>query len=241
VNYITKTEEVKLRAYWDRGLWLFLALLALSVSAYAAPIALTNPGFDADATGTFVTGSLTGWTPNTTEYGVWNTQTSGGGVALAPLSANNVLFLSSVAGPLDGSVSQQTAVASVSGETYTFSIYASSRNDILQPVAFKLELYDGTTLIGSQSYTAGQVSNSQWSQFSVTATAQGAGLLGVRVSLDSSSASIPITGTSSTSKLQVLFDNASLDGNAVGAVPEPMTMSLIGGGLAGLAFLRRRK
>jgi len=224
---------------------LFIAIVTLSASCFAGAITLQNPGFDTDTTGSFITGTLTGWTPNTTEYGVWNTTSSA--IALAPLSVGNVLFLSTVAGTngmLDGSASQTTADAVIPDGTYTFSIYASKRNDLVGPIAFELQMYAGTgSAFAVQNFQATALSSSSWQQFSVTGVApsNATGNLGVRVTLVSAGMSMPGTINPDANKYQVLFDDAGALGPDASGVPEPMTMSLIGSGLAGVALLRRRK
>ncbi len=240
-----------MRASLRFSLLICVALFALSVSSFAAPITLTNGNFDADTTATFIAGTVSGWTPNTTEYGVWNTTGTGG--ALAPMSAGNVLFLSTLPGDggvLDGSVSQTSAVAAIVGQTYTFTIYAAERQSAISPVAFRLELYDEafpTSAFAVQNYTVSSLSSTQWNAFSVSGTAVHTGNVSVRITLDSTGVVLPGSLNPDMNKYQVIFDNASLvgpdanpDPNLAG-VPEPMTLSLIGGGLAGLAFLRRRQ
>lgn len=225
--------------------FLFFAIVTLSASCFAGAITLQNPGFDTDTTATFTTGTLTGWTPNTTEYGVWNTTSSA--IALTPMSVNNVLFLSTVAGDngiLDGSASQTSADAVIPDGTYTFSIYASKRNDLLGPIAFELQMYAGTgSAFAVQDFQASALSSSSWQQFSVTGVApsNAIGNLGVRVTLVSTGVNLPGALNADANKYQVLFDDAAAIGPDPSGVPEPMTMSLIGGGLAGFALLRRRK
>jgi hypothetical protein len=217
----------------------------LSAGAQAAPIALTNPGFDLDSTTNFGIGGVTGWDANPTEYGYWNTTVAPGtSQALAPLSLPNVLFISTIpgvgGGNYDGYASQATAVAIVPGQTYTFSIYAAKRFDIIQPVAFVLQLFDGTgNAFATQANAASSLSSSAWTEYTVTGVAPltATGTIGVRIALDSTGAILP-GGNQWVNKFQVLFDNASLVGPDV---PEPLTMIFVGEGLAILGLLRRRR
>lgn len=220
----------------------FTLLLALSVSLIAAPIALTNPNFDADVNVSgFTLGALTGWSPNTTEYGTWNTTSP----FIAPMSSGNVLFLSVVpgvtGGQLLGSVSQDSGAAVVPGGLYTFSIYVAKRGDIINAADYQLQLYSGSgPAFAVSNGSASALSSTGWTQYTVSGAASlsATGNIGVRVTL------MPGTlpgGGDSVNKLQTLFDNAALDGPGTSDMPEPMTLSLIGSGLAGLALLRRRK
>jgi hypothetical protein len=237
--------RVGLKFLTSKLLWICVAFFALSISSFAAPITLTNGNFDTDTTSTFIAGTVSGWTPNTTEYGVWNTTGTGG--ALAPLSASNVLYLSTMMSgnfQVDGSVSQTTTVAAIAGETYTFTIEAAKRNGLINPVAFRLELYDEafpTSAFAVQNFTASALSATQWNPFTVSGTAIHSGNVSVRITLDSTGVVLPGATNPDMNKFQVIFDDASLVGPDAAGVPEPMTMSLIGGGLAGLALLRRRQ
>jgi hypothetical protein len=217
----------------------------LAVSAQAGPIALANPGFDLDSTTNFGIGGVTGWDANPTEYGYWNTTVAPGTTqALAPLSLPNVLFISTIpgvgGGNLDGYASQATAVAVVPGVTYTFSIYAAKRLDLIQPVAFVLQLFDGTgNAFATQVNAASSLSSASWTEYTVTGAAPltATGNIGVRISLDSTGMVLP-GGNQWVNKFQVLFDNASLIDSQV---PEPLTMLFVGEGLAILGLLRRRR
>lgn len=223
------------------------AFAVMTTGLYAGPIALANPNFDADATSTFLLGTLSGWSTDTQEYGVWNTTSSMGlEQALSPMSLANVLYLGTIpdgqGGRLDGSAMQTTSVSITAGGTYIFSIYAASRKDAIQPVAFSLELFAGTgSAFAVQNYTASSLSSSSWTLYTVTGVAPGdaTGNIGVRVALNSTGLILPGATNPDLNKLQVLFENAGLTGPD--AVPEPAAASLIASGLFGLAYLRRRR
>ena len=217
----------------------------LSVGAQAGPIALVNPGFDVDSTTDFGIGGVTGWDANPTEYGYWNTTVAPGtSQALAPYSLPNVLFISTIprvgGGKIDGYASQTTAVAIVPGATYTFSIYAAKRLDMIQPVAFVLQLFDGTgNAFAAQANAASGLSSSTWTKYTVSGVAPltATGTIGVRIALNSTGMVLP-GGNQWVNKFQVLFDNASLAGPDV---PEPLSLIFVGEGLAILGLLRRRR
>ena len=204
-----------------------VALAVLTTGLYAGPIALANPNFDADATNTFLLGTLSGWSTNSQEYGVWNTTSSMGVTqALAPMSVTNVLYLGAIpdgqGGRLDGAVMQTTPVSVTTGGTYTFSIYAASRKDTIQPVAFSLELFAGAgNAFAVQNFTASSLSSSSWTLYTVTGVAPGnaAGNIGVRVALNSTGLILPGSTNPDLNKFQVLFENAGLTGPD--AVAEP--------------------
>lgn len=215
---------------------LSMVLLAYAASSQAAPIAITNFGFESPSLGAggIANGVATGWTVSNSNAGVWY-PTAGSYFNAAAPEGNQILFVG-FGSPAD--VNQTPLAATVQANmTYTLSFLLGQRLDLpLSTYSVSLEA-NGTTVLGSDSAGSPTAGNFNLRTIIFNSGASPATLgqpLGIFIHASGSS----VTGASG----QADFDKFSLDGSPTGApgVPEPATYVLIGAGITVIMLSRRR-
>ena len=219
--------------------------------AHAIPIAITNPSFEGPDTLTTATPPM-GWTVGGTGgAGVWDIAAFMSDFWAAPGAPDGTQIAYISVGPQPGSpayIEQSLGVSLMANQTYTLSGFVGHpcegdnpgtgcySNDNAPPplpltfTVWKAELLAGAIVLDSDSGTGP------------------AGPLGsfVPFSFDYDSGAAPLAGTLSirlsSNQAQTGFDMIALDREptAAAAVPVPATIALLGLGLAGLGFGRRK-
>jgi hypothetical protein len=217
-------------------------LTTLTVTAFAAGAAhanlLVNGSFESgvftdqgNATETFSAGNTTmpGWTVTGRQLSWINVGNPWG---LSAQDGNLFLDLTAyIAGAPFGGVTQ--TIATTLGQQYDLSFFLGSRTDLWGGPPISITASAAGV---SQTFTDNASHNiSTWTREDLLFTASG------------TSTAITLLGTAGVNYIGL--DNVSVDcvgtdcsgtPRSGGAVPEPATASLLGFGLAGLAFIRRR-
>lgn len=200
--------------------------------AEAVSIAITNPGFEAQALadGAWIDSTITGWsitgTSSEITAGPWDPTTSH--YSAIP-EGENVAFSK---GP---TIAQVLSTSLAPDTVYTLRVDVGHRKDQSTFPSYAVDLRAGSTLLGSASSPVPVADQFLTSTVMYTSPAVGlpTGFLEIRLQ-------VPEGGGGYS---QVNFDNVRLDATAVAAVPEPSTVGLLG--LAGLVWLghgwRRRR
>ena len=181
--------------------------LCLSVTSYAAPVPITNAGFETDvfADGGFANGLATGWTL-TPGAGTFNPNNTTHMPPSGAPEGQNTLFINS------GNVSQVLATNLVGNSIYTLNVEVCDRADGPTPV-YLIELLAGATVISNDMSTLAPV-------------APGSSCLTSTISYTSTQ-SDPEIGNALQIRLsrtigaggQVNYDNIRLDASPVPPVP----------------------
>jgi hypothetical protein len=203
------------------------ALLACSAMAKADSISITNFSFESPtlSPGQFTNyggdagvQNIPGWTAAGDWQGVQNG--TGGSYASVPDGVNYAYD--------DGGTIRQTLSSTLEVGTYTLSVYDGNREGRFS--GGTLELFAGSTLLGSAALTAPADNTFALTSFDVTALSSDANL-GQALTID-----LIGNGTGEGSVPSVDFDDVQL--NFI-AVPEPSTWAMMLGGVAVLAALAR--
>jgi hypothetical protein len=225
---------------------LFLAATAIAATAaFTAPAAMAgvvNGSFEdpQNSPGGATGGSLPGWTGDTgTNYYFGNT--TQGNTGLVPVNGTQLAFVNNFTNnaALTHGISQTLTDTLVGNTLYTLSAYFGWRSDNSKSVG-KLQLFAGGTASGG-----GVVGGTLLASTNVALT-QGNFVLGsVSFSVSSSD---PLIGQAISIRLggtpvadgfaQINFDQVTLTATAI---PEPASTALLGAGLLGLGFARRRR
>jgi hypothetical protein len=128
-----------------------MALLACATFSEAAPIAITNPGFESPAQvpGGVGSGVATGWTVSGTA-GVWYPSSGpAGGFNTAVPQGNQILYAGYTTA---GDVSQTLAATVQANTIYTLSFFLGQRNDGVSTNGYSVSLEaNGTTVLASDT------------------------------------------------------------------------------------------
>jgi hypothetical protein len=192
-------------------------MMAVPISGWATPITIANYSFEAQtfAYGKYTTQSITDWTKGAGISGVWYPPTS-----YFPSGApdgDNIAFLHSA------SISQLITATVHTGYTYTlgFDVGHCLGNPTY---TVQLVAYDGTT-------------DHVLAQSSGTSTYRSFEYLDFHYTADSTYNGDQLKIILTSSDQETDFDNITL---SYTHNPTPSTFLLLGSGLMGLAFLRRR-
>jgi len=210
---------------------------AIATSVHAAPIPVVNPSFETLPSGGLPFGCGTGCAYSAGDIPGW-VDMGGGGVWQPGPAAGNFTYLNSVpdgsrvAYTNGGYIWQQIGTVQP-GAIYQLLIDIGFRKDYIDPGNAWLQINDpGNTIVEQSSPFAAGTSaqfSGDWETYLAT------------LSPDQSFVGHPLYVVLSSSGVQGDFDNVRVSDNLrVNAVPEPLTLSLFGAGLAGAAALRRR-
>jgi hypothetical protein len=200
-------------------------MLLVGTEVSAAPIPITNPGFEDPAMpdGAFTVGTITGWVVGTgAEQGVFNPTT--GQIPVVPEG-------SQVGYSNGGSITQALSANLTANTQYNLSVQVGHRSECCGEPTFTIELLAGATTLTSAPInyvllTPGApfiTLNAPY--FASPADAHLGEQLSIRLS---------------SSGPQSDFDNVILDASTVGTrVPEPSTFLLLGSGVLALVVRSR--
>jgi hypothetical protein len=206
-----------------KSLLLGVAVLASSFHASAAAITVVNPSFEADvlASGSFNIGSITGWT---------SVGTSGAFRPIIGTEFNSIPDGSQTGYSNGGALSQVLSSLLANNTVYTLQVDVGKRLDCCTGFAPIVELFAGTSLLGTAPAANPAIGNFLTETFVYTSLVSdpNAGKA-LKIVLDSG-------GT------QTDFDNVRLGGVALAATtaPEPGTVALFGAGLGALLAVKKR-
>ena len=210
-------------------------LLAFAASSQAAPIAITNFGFEDPANAGILNGVANGWAVSNVFGGTWNI--SGGGFfnTVAP-EGSQILFVGYLGDAAD--VTQTPLAATVQANTtYTLSFFLGRRLDMpLSTYSVSLEA-NGTTVLASDS-TGSPTAGDFISRTIVFNSGASPATFGQPLGIFVHASGFSVNGQGA----QAEFDAFTLDASPTGlqTVPEPATFVLLGAGIAGIMLSRRR-
>jgi hypothetical protein len=207
-----------------------LVLVAISVcltSASAGQITIQNPSFETPSSLSIQncpSAADSSWTFSDCNSGIWNPT---GFVSSVP-DGNQVMFLSFGDEGTDSDVFQTLGVTLEADSIYNLSYYVGARVD--QPFAsYTVSLKAGDTVLASDSGGAPTAGGFVLRSFSFDSSTANLSDIGKLLTID-------VTANHG----QAEFDLFQLTGPG-GDVPEPLSCVLAGGGIALLAWKRRRR
>jgi hypothetical protein len=229
-----------------------LLVPALAENGHATPITITNANFQTGTAGQG-TGELSFWDSSTNATDQYNPYEFNGGnegnewyVGANPSTdpANGGPGYPGIQGEYlgyiynqgsDVSLSQTLSATLQANTTYTMTVDVGARNGPFPFNAFGgalIELYAGSTEIGSATYTTQTVGTFVEDTLTVDSSGVDPSLIGQALQVQLHTAASGSTD----------FQNVSLDATADGAsaLPEPASIALLLSGLFGLRIIRRR-
>lgn len=205
----------------------FASLLAAAVSGRAQTI--VNASFEAPGISNFVyTTSVTGWTFSAFASGSGGTglTTNGSSFGTVDIGGASDAGGGTQAALIQGAGIISQAIDFSTGGAFTLSFFAEARGSHSGGVPLSIKI-DSTVLTFGGSVTASATSGSVFNRIVSDPFSVGVGFH-----------TLSFTGTVNLNTADV---TTFVDQVSVAAVPEPATFALLGGGLAALAFLRRRR
>lgn len=208
-------------------LLIFVSLLAAAVSGRAQTI--VNPSFEAPGISNFVyTTSVTGWTFSAFVSGSGGTglTTNGSSFGTQDIGGASDPGGGTQAALIQGAGTIAQSIDFLAGGTFTLAFFAEARGAASGGVPLSIQI-DSNVLTFGGSVTASAASGTVFNVIVSDPFTVGAGFH-----------TLSFTGTVNLNTADV---TTFVDQVSVTAVPEPSTLALLGGGLAALAFLRRRR
>ena len=209
----------------------FAALAVLTTApAIAAPVTVDNWSFETLPVGGLNNAGCGTGCSYSTGIAIPNWATTGSQTGQFQPGSTGAYFNSvpdglTVAYTNGGTISQLLSTTALANTTYQLLVDLGFRKDIADPGTISLQ-------IGAQTIFATGVADplsGDWVTYMALLTTTAAdGGAGITINLASNAG-------------QGDFDNVRLDATAATGVPEPLTPSLVGWGLAGVIGLRRRK
>lgn len=207
--------------------FVFAALLGAVVSGSAQVI--VNPSFESPGISNFVyTTSVTGWTFGPFVSGVGGTglTTNGSSFGTQDIGGASDPGGGTQAALIQGAGTISQVIDFSPGGTFTLSFFAEGRGSAAGGVPLSIKI-DSTVLTFGGSLTASPASGSVFNN-----------IVSDPFSVSAGFHTLSFTGTVNLNTADV---TTFVDQVSVTAVPEASTLALLGAGLVGLAFVRRRR
>ncbi len=208
-------------------IFVFAVLLGAAVSGRAQVV--VNASFESPGISNFVyTTSVTGWTFSAFLSGSGGTglTTNGSSFGTQDIGGTSDPGGGTQAALIQGAGTISQSIDFSPGGSFTLAFFAEGRGSAAGGVPLSIKS-DSTALTFGGSATASPTSGSVFNLIVSDPFTVGAGFH-----------TLSFTGTVNLNTADV---TTFVDQVSVTAVPEPSTLALLGGGLAGLAFLRRRR
>jgi len=204
-----------------------LAFVGAPCLAQATPVTVSNFSFEGPDTAFYNSGPITDWIQSSSGSGVFqpNVYPAAGAGFIAGVFGTQTAYINS------GDISQMLSSTLAAG-TYTLKVNVGDRADLGAP-SYSAALFSGIDILDSITQLDFATSNNGWIEASLMFTA---------LSNDSHLGNSFGIRLARTGGGQVNFDNVRLDFVAAAQqnVPEPGSLALLGFGLAGLGFMRRK-
>ena len=205
------------------------ALSSLSTAALAGPISIANASFESPVQSAPLGYSTTGiasWVTTGTA-GVWNPTLTASPNYAATWGTTPLPDGSQIGFSTGGTIAQTLGTNYATGSLYSLTVAFGNRLDgpyIPTGVTMQLFATNTGTIVATQNINVGSITRGTFQDFTLSYTADGS----------SNGKAIGILFTSGGEQLDI--DNVRLN-----SVPEPGTLILLGGALAGIGMVRRRK